>query len=128
MPEERLRHCGLFVQRRARAMQIHRWCPDNENLVNRRRWVGAPSHESIARAERILMLIHELAKIKSGDVVLPAKTKEGVAKTIRLRCATEPDSAQAVLLHRLGLKLPRRLRRQRRGRSNVVKTSAQKRT
>jgi transposase len=56
-------------------------------------------------------LIHDLAKIKSGDVVLPAKTKQGVAKTIRLRCVTEPDAAQAVLLHRLGLTLPRRLRR-----------------
>ena len=56
-------------------------------------------------------LIHDLGKIKSGDVVLPAKTKQGVAKTIRLRCVTEPDAAQAVLLHRLGLSLPRRLRR-----------------
>ena len=31
--------------------------------------------------------------------------------TDHLRCVTEPDAAQAVLLHRLGLTLPRRLRR-----------------
>ena len=55
-------------------------------------------------------LLYDLEKIKSGDVLLPAKTREGVEKTIRLRCVTEPDEAQAVLLHRLGLTLPRRLR------------------
>ena len=56
-------------------------------------------------------LLYDLEKIKSGDVVLPARTGAGVWKTIRLRCVTEPDEAQAVLLHRLGLTLPRRLRR-----------------
>lgn len=55
-------------------------------------------------------LLYELAKIKSGDVALPAKTADGVEKTIRLRCVTEPDPAQSQLLHRLGLPLPRRLR------------------
>lgn len=56
-------------------------------------------------------LLHEIAKIKSGDIVLPAQTSDGVEKTIRLRHVTEPDPAQAILLHRLGLTLPRRLRR-----------------
>jgi transposase len=57
-------------------------------------------------------LMEELAKIKSGDVVLPTGTKEGRYNgTIRLRCVTEPDEAQKVLLHRLGIPLPRRLRR-----------------
>ena len=56
-------------------------------------------------------LLYDLAKIKSGDVVLPAKGRDGVDRTIRLRCVTEPDAAQQVLLHRLGLPLPRRLRR-----------------
>ncbi len=56
-------------------------------------------------------LLYDLAKIKSGDIVLPAETRAGVQKTIRLRHVTEPDAAQQVLLHRLGLKLPRRLRR-----------------
>ena len=57
-------------------------------------------------------LMEELAKIKSGDVVLPTGRKDGHYNgTIRLRCVTEPDDAQKVLLHRLGIPLPRRLRR-----------------
>jgi transposase len=56
-------------------------------------------------------LLYDLAKIKSGDIVLPAENRDGVRKTVRLRHVTEPDAAQAVLLHRLGLTLPRRLRR-----------------
>lgn len=55
-------------------------------------------------------LLYDMAKIKSGDIVLPAKTRDGVQKTVRLRHVTEPDAAQAVLLQRLGLTLPRRLR------------------
>jgi len=57
-------------------------------------------------------LLEEFAKIKSGDVVLPARSNNGqTRKTIRLRCVTTPDAAQKVLLNRLGLKLPQRLRR-----------------
>jgi transposase len=57
-------------------------------------------------------LVEELAKIKSGDVVLPARSPEGrVEREIRLRCVTRPDPAQKVLLHRLGLRLPERLGR-----------------
>jgi transposase len=56
-------------------------------------------------------LLYDLAKIKSGDVILPAKTRDGIEKNIRLRQVTEPDAAQAVLLRRLGLTLPRRLKR-----------------
>jgi transposase len=56
-------------------------------------------------------LLDELAKIKSGDVVLPARTAAGQQRTIRLRCVTEADAAQKALLDRLGLTLPRRLRR-----------------
>jgi hypothetical protein len=55
-------------------------------------------------------LLYELAKIKSGDVVLPAKGADGVERTLQLRCVTEPDPPQKQLLHRLGLPLPRRLR------------------
>jgi len=56
-------------------------------------------------------LVEEFARIKSGDVVLPARTADGlVDKLIRLRCVTTPDDAQKVLLHRLGLNLPLRLR------------------
>ena len=56
-------------------------------------------------------LLYDLAKIKSGDVVLPVKSRDGATRTIRLRCVTEPDGAQAALLNRLGVPLPRRLRR-----------------
>jgi transposase len=57
-------------------------------------------------------VLEELAKIKSGDVVLPTQSKQGQHNgTVRLRCVTEPDPAQKVLLHRLGITLPRRLRR-----------------
>ena len=54
----------------------------------------------------------KVQKIKSGDVVLPTQTRQAHDNgTVRLRCVTEPDEAQKVLLHRLGLTLPRRLRR-----------------
>ena len=56
-------------------------------------------------------LVAELAKIKSGDVVLPAQSRDDSPRQIRLRCVTEADPAQKVLLRRLGITLPRRLRR-----------------
>lgn len=57
-------------------------------------------------------LLEEFAKIKSGDVVLPVRSSNGqTRKTIRLRCVTTPNAAQKVLLNRLGLTLPQRLRR-----------------
>jgi len=47
-----------------------------------------------------------------GDVVLPTRNKDSQTnKTVRLRCVTSPDDAQKVLLNRLGLRLPQRLRR-----------------
>lgn len=56
-------------------------------------------------------LLRELAKIKSGDVVLPTVTADGQpGKTVRVRCVTTPDRAQKVLLNRLGLRLPQHLR------------------
>jgi transposase len=56
-------------------------------------------------------LLEEFAKIKSGDVVLPARMGNGTQRTIHLRCVTTPDEAQNVLLNRLGLTLPQRLQR-----------------
>ena len=57
-------------------------------------------------------LLDELLKIKSGDVVLPTRSQAGHDRgNVRLRCVTEPDAAQKVLLNRLGIPLPRRLRR-----------------
>jgi hypothetical protein len=56
-------------------------------------------------------LLRELAKIKSGDVVLPTRQRDGQpGKTVRVRCVTTPDKAQKVLLKRLGLHLPQHLR------------------
>jgi transposase len=51
-------------------------------------------------------LLEELRRIESVDVVLPL---EG-GKDLRLRCVVQPDRAQRLLLERLGLKLPKRLR------------------
>ena len=55
-------------------------------------------------------LVAEFAKIKSGDVVLHARRPDGIERTLRVRCVTTPDKAQGVLLNRLGLKIPQRLR------------------
>ncbi len=57
-------------------------------------------------------VIEALSQIKSGDVTLRARRPGGGPEhRVTLRCVTEPDEAQAVLLRRLGLSLPRRLRR-----------------
>ena len=51
-------------------------------------------------------ILEELARIQSHDVVLPTTTHGH----IRLRCVTQPDPAQAALLDRLGIVLPKRMR------------------
>src|ERR1700736_2108816 len=51
-------------------------------------------------------ILEELARIQSHDVVLPT----AAPGQIRLRCVTQPDPAQAALLNRLGLVLPKRMR------------------
>ncbi len=51
-------------------------------------------------------VLEELARIQSHDVVLPTPTHGD----IRLRCITQPDAAQATLLDRLGILLPKRMR------------------
>jgi transposase len=51
-------------------------------------------------------ILEELARIQSHDVVLPTATYG----QIRLRCVTQPDPAQAALLDRLGIVLPKRMR------------------
>ena len=56
-------------------------------------------------------VLKELGKIKSGDVVLKAKRGDGREHPIRLRCVTTPEMPQKVLLDRLGVQLPHRLRR-----------------
>jgi transposase len=51
-------------------------------------------------------ILEEIARIQSHDVVLPTATHG----QIRLRCVTQPDPAQAALLDRLGIVLPKRMR------------------
>jgi hypothetical protein len=51
-------------------------------------------------------ILEELARIQSHDVVLPTTTHG----QIRLRYVTQPDAAQAALLDRLGIVLPKRMR------------------
>jgi len=55
-------------------------------------------------------LVEDFAKIKSGDVVLKARWTDGREHPLRVRCVTTPDKAQKLLLNRLGLTLPQRLR------------------
>jgi hypothetical protein len=54
------------------------------------------------------VLLDELAAILSTDVVLPLADASG--HEVRIRCVVRPDKHQAVLLDRLGLRLPERLR------------------
>ena len=51
-------------------------------------------------------VLEELARIQSHDVVLPTATQG----ELRLRCIAQPDAAQAALLDRLGIVLPKRMR------------------
>jgi transposase len=51
-------------------------------------------------------VLEELARIQSTDVVMP--TQDG--RQVRLRCIVRPDRAQLILLDRLGLTRPDRLR------------------
>jgi transposase len=53
-------------------------------------------------------VLQELAAITSTDVIMP--TAAAPSRELRLRCVVRPDRAQAILLERLGLKLPERLR------------------
>ena len=52
-------------------------------------------------------ILEELGHIQSTDVVLPLAED---AREIRIRCVIRPDRTQGVLLDRLGLRLPERLR------------------
>ena len=62
------------------------------------------SRASLGNSPRTIL--EELARIQSHDVVLPTATHG----QIRLRCVTQPDPAQAALLDRLGIILPKRMR------------------
>jgi transposase len=50
-------------------------------------------------------VLAEIARIQAVDVILP--TRQGIE--IRKRCVTRPSEHQSILLHKLGLELPRNL-------------------
>jgi|HubBroStandDraft_5_1064220.scaffolds.fasta_scaffold24117_2 transposase len=54
----------------------------------------------------VATVLEEMARIQSTDIVVP--TQDG--RQVRLRCVVRPDRAQSILLDRLGLQLPQRLR------------------
>ena len=53
-------------------------------------------------------LLDEFERIRSTDVALPLP--QGPARELRLRCVVRPDKARAILLQRMGLRLPERIR------------------
>ena len=53
-------------------------------------------------------ILEEIGRIQSTDVVLPLA--DNSRRELRIRCVVRPDKAQAMLLDRLGLRLPERLR------------------
>ena len=53
-------------------------------------------------------ILEEIGRIQSTDVVVPLADEPG--RELRIRCVVRPDKAQAMLLDRLGLRLPERLR------------------
>jgi transposase len=61
------------------------------------------SRAGLGNSPRIIL--EELKRIQSQDVVLPTATHG----QIRLRCVTQPEPAQAALLDRLGIILPKRM-------------------
>jgi transposase len=50
-------------------------------------------------------VLDELAQIQTVDVILPTRC----GQTIRKRCVGKPTEHQAILLHKLGMTLPRSL-------------------
>ena len=53
-------------------------------------------------------ILSELGAIQSADIVLPLA--DDARRQLRIRCVVRPDKHQAMLLDRLGLTLPQRLR------------------
>ncbi len=51
-------------------------------------------------------IVEEMARIQTVDVVLPLEN----GRDMRLRCVMKPENETEVLLHRLGLRLPKRLK------------------
>jgi transposase len=65
-------------------------------------------------------ILTELSRIHSADIVLPLA--DGSKRELRLRCVVRPEREQQLLLERLGLTLPQRLRPPDLAGSDVVAT------
>ena len=52
-------------------------------------------------------ILTEFSRIHAADIVLPLADGQ---RELRIRCVVRPEPAQALLLQRLGLTLPERLR------------------
>lgn len=61
-------------------------------------------------------VLAELAQVQTVDVVLPTTD----SRELRIRCVVKPEPPQALLLERLGVRLPRRLARRQPGVAAVV--------
>jgi transposase len=64
------------------------------------------SRAGLGHSPRIILT--ELARINSADIILPLA--DNSKRELRLRCVVRPDREQQLLLQRLGLTLPQRLR------------------
>jgi transposase len=64
------------------------------------------SRAGLGHAPRTLLT--EFSRIHAADIVLPLAEK--TQRELRIRCVVRPDKAQAILLERLGLTLPQRLK------------------
>ena len=53
-------------------------------------------------------ILTEFSRIHAADIVLPLA--DATHRELRIRCVVRPDPAQAILLERLGLTLPQRLK------------------
>ena len=64
------------------------------------------SRAGLGHAPRTILT--EFSRIHAADIVLPLA--EASSRELRIRCVVRPDPAQAILLERLGLTLPQRLK------------------
>jgi transposase len=64
------------------------------------------SRAGLGHAPRTILT--EFSRIHAADIVLPLAEK--TQRELRIRCVVRPDQAQAILLQRLGLTLPQRLK------------------
>jgi transposase len=65
-------------------------------------------------------ILTELSRIHSANIILPVA--DGSGRELRIRCVVRPEQEQALLLQRLGVTVPKRLRELALAGANVVPT------